>query len=148
MELVVTVAIVSVLAAVAMPYAEVSVMRGKEMELRRDLREMRTAIDMFHADWEKGLIPPIADLASLDGYPRTLQILLGPVHLADGRERRYLRRIPREPFAKGETPAEESWRLIGYRDSAEAEAWGEEDIWDVASPIDAPALDGSRYPDW
>src|SRR5512142_888345 len=99
-ELLVTLAILSILAAAALPYAELTVRRDKELELRRSLREVRTAIDAFHDDWVAGRITHTDDTASADGYPKTLQVLVQGVDTgrAAGSKRRYLRRIPRAPF--------------------------------------------------
>lgn len=60
-ELLMTLAILSVLAAVAVPYAETMVIRGKELELRKSLRQVRTAIDRFHEDVRTGRVSKLAD---------------------------------------------------------------------------------------
>ena len=44
-ELLITITILAILASVVMPLSQMSVKRSKEMELREDLRVMRTAID-------------------------------------------------------------------------------------------------------
>src|SRR5215813_2131074 len=75
-ELLVTLVILSILAAAALPDAEVTVRREKEIELRRALRDVRTAIDAFYDDWKGGKISRTSTAASEDGYPRTLQILV------------------------------------------------------------------------
>src|ERR1700733_7728845 len=66
-EMLVVLAILAVLAAVTVPYAEVTVRRDKELDLRRDLREMRAAIDHFHRDWQDGIISKFDSQASDDG---------------------------------------------------------------------------------
>src|SRR4051812_16236 len=98
-ELLVTLAILSILAAAALPYAEVTVRREKEIELRKALRDVRSAIDAFYDDWKGGKISRSATAASEDGYPRTLQTLVDGADTGDakGSKRRYLRRIPRDP---------------------------------------------------
>src|SRR4030065_508490 len=75
-ELLVTLVVLSILAAAALPYAEMTVTRTKELELRRALREVRTAIDRFHEDWLSGKISKTNADASDDGYPRSLQVLV------------------------------------------------------------------------
>ena len=65
-ELLVTLVILAILAAGALPYAEVTVRREKELELRRSLREVRSAIDAFHDDWKGGKIAKTSDAASED----------------------------------------------------------------------------------
>jgi general secretion pathway protein G len=145
-ELLVTLAILSILALAALPYAEVTVRREKELELRQALREVRSAIDAFHEDWKAGRISRTATAASEDGYPRTLQVLVEGADTGDlkGTRRRYLRRIPRDPFAAA--PGE--WVLRGYQDAAESLAWGARDVYDIRTASEGTALDGSRYREW
>src|SRR5881397_88811 len=75
-ELLVALAILSILAAAALPYAEVTVRREKELELRRALRDVRTAIDAFYEDSKSGKVSKTSGAASEDGYPKTLQVLV------------------------------------------------------------------------
>ena len=149
-ELLVVLVILSILAAAALPYAEVTVRRNKELELRRSLREIRTGIDRFHDDWEAGRIPKDGDAASGDGYPRSLGVLVDGLELADvsGSRRYYLRRIPRDPFAPGHVAAAEHWALRSYQDEPNALTWGGQDVYDVRSTAEGTALDGSRYREW
>ncbi len=150
-ELLVTLAILSILATVALPYVELSVRRDRELELRQSLREVREAIDSFHADWLAGRISRSTDSASEDGYPRRLQVMVDGVDTgrAGGGKRRYLRRIPRNPFA--ETASQEvqtQWLLRGYQDSPEAPAWNGRDVYDIRANTSARAIDASLYRDW
>lgn len=149
-ELLVTLLILSILAGAALPYAEVTVQRNREIELRRGLREIRNAIDRYHDDWLLG--PPIknSDTASEDGYPRTLRVLADGVPLRDqlGKRRIYLRRIPTDPFADQTRSAEEQWVLRSYQDERQSGSWGGRDIYDIRSGSERIALDGSRYRDW
>lgn len=149
-ELLVVLVILSILAAAAVPYAEVSVRRDKELELRRALREVRTAIDAFHADWEAGRMSGFSSAASEDGYPRRLEILVEGVDLAgaSGKQRRYLRRVPRDPFADQTVSASAQWVLRSYRDAPDSGTWGGEDVYDIRSASAGTALDGSRYREW
>lgn len=149
-ELLVTLVIVSILAAAALPYAETTVRREKELELRRALRDVRGAIDRFHDDWEAGRIPRQADGASEDGYPKTLAVLVDGVDSGDARggKRRYLRRVPRNPFTDAQADADEQWILRSYQDATDALMWGKQDVYDIRSASEATALDGSRYRDW
>lgn len=148
MEVLVTLVLLAIIASVAMPYAEMTVRRQHEMELRHNLREIRSAVDHFHADWRQGLITSLAPAASRDGYPVRLSVLVERVRLADGRTRKYLRRIPRDPFADQSLPTESHWRLVGYRDSPERAEWGGDDVYDVRSRSKRQAIDGSWYADW
>lgn len=149
-ELLVTLLILSILAAAALPYAESTVRRSHEIELRRALRDIRTAIDRYHEEWELGRIPKGTETASDNGYPRTLRVLADGVPLGDqsGKRRIYLRRIPGDPFADQARPAEEHWILRGYQDERGSGTWGGRDVYDVHSASEQIALDGSRYRDW
>jgi len=149
-ELLVTLVILSILAAAALPYAEVSVRRERELELRRALREVRSAIDAFNEDWKSGKISKAASAASEDGYPKSLQLLVEGADSGDakGGKRKYLRRIPRDPFADpARTPAEH-WVVRGYQDATDTIVWGGRDVYDVRSAAEGAALDGTRYKDW
>ena len=149
-ELLVTLTILSILAAAALPYAEVTVRREKELELRQALREVRTAIDAFHEDWKAGRISRTATAASEDGYPRTLQTLIEGADTGDvkGTKRRYLRRIPRNPVADASRPAAEQWVLLGYQDARDSLTWDSRDVYDLRSAADGTALDGTKYREW
>lgn len=149
-ELLVTLAIVSILAAAALPYAETTVRREKELELRRALRDVRGAIDRFNDDWVAGRIPKTAEGASEDGYPKTLAVLVHGVDAGEARggRRTYLRRVPRDPFADAQVAPEQQWVLRGYQDEVDAIVWGKKDVYDVRSASETIALDGTRYRDW
>jgi general secretion pathway protein G len=149
-ELLVTLVLLSILAAAALPYAEIAVRREKELELRRSLREVRTAIDNFHDDWKSGAISKTGDGPSDDGYPKSLEVLVEGTEAGDakGGVRRYLRRIPRDPFGEPGTEPEEQWIIRGYQDETDATSWNGIDVYDVRSASEATAIDGSRYGDW
>ncbi|MEM1267666.1 MAG: type II secretion system protein [Pseudomonadota bacterium] len=142
-ELLVVMAILSILAVTALPFAETSVQRRAELALRETLRTTRTAIDAFHADWRAGRME--ADAASANGYPRALGDLVSGVEVADADgtivRRRYLRRLPENPFAP-----EDGWRLIGY--TQDGPNWDGEDVWDLRPRTDREALDGSAIAEW
>jgi general secretion pathway protein G len=146
----VVLAILAILAAVTLPYAEVTVKRGKELELKRDLREVREAIDRFHAYWASGALSRISRSASDDGYPRTLAVL---VEGAEGTgpktvPQKYLRRVPENPFGDTSLPLDQQWGLRSYADKSQSTQWGGQDVYDVYCPGDDKALDGSLYHDW
>lgn len=149
-ELIVTLVILSILAVAALPYAELSVKRNKEIELRRSLRIIRMAIDDFHEDWKTGKIPKTSDVASDDGYPRTLSILTEGVDLATatGKRKKYLRRILPNPFVEQSMFSEQQWFLRSYQDEIDATSWGEQDVYDIRYNSTKKALDGSQYADW
>lgn len=149
-ELLVTLLILSVLAAVALPYAEIGVRREKEFELRHSLREVRNAIDAFHEDWKNGEVSRTAEGVSEDGFPKTLDILVEGVDTGDakGTKRRYLRRIPRDPFADQSKKLAEQWVLRGYQDELDQMRWGGKDVFDLHSAYEGEAIDGTHYKDW
>lgn len=149
-ELLVTLVILSILATAALPYAEVAVRRDKEIELRRALRDLRAAIDGFHDDWVGGRISKAGATGSDDGYPKSLQVLVDGADSGDakGTRRKYLRRVPRDPFADPAKPAPEQWVLRSYQDAADSLVWGGRDVYDVRSGSEAVALDGTHYKDW
>lgn len=149
-ELLVTLTVLSILAAAALPSVETIVIRTKEIELHRSLREIRSAIDNFHEDWMSGKIPKTNSSASEDGYPRTLQMLVDGIESSNvkGGKHRYLRRIPRDPFSASDQAPEENWVARGYQDEVGTTIWGGKDVYDVRSASDRVALDGTRYRDW
>lgn len=149
-ELLVTLVILSILASAALPYAEITIRREKELELRHALRAVRSAIDEFHADWKAGRIPRQSDAASEHGYPKTLAVLTAGVDLgtASGERRRYLRRVPRDPFGDPQVEPERQWLLNAYADRPDAKIWGGVDVYDLRSQSGAKAIDGTAYRDW
>ena len=149
-ELLVTLVILSILAAAAVPYAEMTIRREKEVELRRALRDVRGAIDAFHDDWKTGKVSKTSDAASDDGYPKTLQTLVDGAEAGDakGGKRKYLRNVPRDPLADSSKPPKEQWMLRGYQDETDSITWGGKDVYDIRSASEATALDGTRYKDW
>lgn len=146
----VTLVILSVLASAALPYAEITFRRDQELELRRALREIRSAIDDFHADWKAGKMPLTSDAASEDGFPKSLTVLVEGVDLAGLSEKRrfYLRRIPRNPFAVATMEIEKQWQLRAYRDKKNAAFWSGDDVYDVYAGTEKMAIDQTYYKDW
>lgn len=151
-EMIVVLLIVSVLAGMAAPVASKRVEREKAFALKATLREMRTAIDRFHIDWEEAKgAGGFAKAASADGYPVSFDILVEGVDAGDatGRKRRYLRAIPRNPFMPSATPPEKHWNLIGYQDDPRSQGrLSGKDIYDIRSAKEGEAIDGSRIEDW
>jgi general secretion pathway protein G len=150
LELLITLVILSVLASAVLPMAEVTIKRTKEIELRRSLRLIRTAIDEYKADYDKAVLEKkINATLGETGYPKELKALV------DGNDwgglyspkRRYLRGVPRDPFAPSDLPAEENWALRAYADDP-GESWSGDDIYDVHSQSDGIALDGTPYNEW
>jgi general secretion pathway protein G len=146
-EMMVTLAIISVLAMLVVPVAQVSVQRAKEQELRTALREIRHAIDAYKAASDEGRIARDA-LAS--GYPASLQVLLeGSEDRQQPKQKlRFLRRLPRDPFFPDpEVPAEQTWGLRSYASEASDPRAGN-DVYDVHSTALLSGLNGIAYKDW
>jgi len=144
-ELVITVAIVGVLALMAVPLLEVAAQRQKETELRTALRQIRGAIDAYHqAVKDKKIEAPL----DASGYPPNLEVLVEGVPDITQPDRRkiyFLRRLPRDPMNpdKERAPAQ-SWGLRSYESPADAPAPGE-DVYDVYSTSEAVGLNGVPY---
>jgi general secretion pathway protein G len=138
-ELIICVAIVAILASAAIPIARFQVKREKERELRRDLWEMRDAIDHYRDAAEKGGIQIKAD--SL-GYPPDLETLVNGVDIQD-KKVKFLRRIPVDPMT-GTT----DWGLRSNQDDPDSDSFGGQNVFDVHSKSTGTALDGTKYSTW
>lgn len=146
-EMLVTVAIVAILATVAMPLSELTQQRVKEQELRQDLREIRTAIDAYKQAVDEGRINRSLDQS---GYPPTLDVLVEGVEDAKSPVTKtiyFLRRIPMDPFAENAADAESSWGKRSYESPPDAPHEGK-DVFDVYSLSDRTGLNGTPYRDW
>jgi general secretion pathway protein G len=154
MEMIVVLLIVSVLAAMAAPVTAKRVAREREMALRATLREVRTAIDRFHADWEEAKgAGGFNKAASPDGYPVSFDVLVEGVDAGGGatvRKRRYLRAVPRNPFVPVSEPIDRHWHRIAYQDDPKSRQQLQDgkDIYDIRSARQGDALDGSRIEEW
>ena len=145
-ELLVVVTILMILASAVMPLAQVTSQRQREAELRRTLRELRTAIDGFKNSVEQGLIPTTELEPGSEGYPPDLETLVEGVSAANdasGRKLRFLRRIPIDPMT-----ADTEWGLRSYQDSPTDNSWGGQNVFDVNTKSGGTGLDGTKYRDW
>jgi general secretion pathway protein G len=147
-ELVITLAIIGLLATAAMPLAQLVTKREKEAELRGALRDIRGALDAYKAAAQAGHIK--LELGS-SGYPPDLKSLYAGVEDAASEKKvnlYFLRRIPRDPFfPDGATPAEETWGLRSYKSPPDDPQSGD-DVFDVYSLSGAKGLNGVSYRDW
>lgn len=145
-ELIVVSAMLAILASAAVPLATVTMQRQREIELRRNLREIRTAIDRYKDAVDLGTIN-VPDRDPDDaGYPPDLETLVAGEELAgdeSGRRMRFLRRVPLDPLTRGR-----EWGLRAYQDEPDARRWGGGNVYDVYSLATGVALDGTRYRDW
>lgn len=145
-ELIVVTTVLLILAATVMPLAQVTTQRQKEVELRRALREMRTAVDRFKDAADQGLIPSTELEPGNEGYPPDLETLVEGVAAAgdaSGRKLKFLRRIPLDPMTKTQ-----EWGLRSYQDDPDDTSWGGENVFDVYSTSQGTALDGTKYREW
>ena len=148
-EMLVVIAIVGILASAVMPLSRMTVRRVKEIELRSGLRALRTAIDAFNRDCVTKKLA--SDNCTKDNFPETLDVLTQPLKLAgaDDKTRKYLRRIPRDPFDRsGQTPGADAWGLRSYNDLPDSSQWGGENVYDVYSKSDGISSDGTKYSTW
>jgi general secretion pathway protein G len=148
MELVVTLALLGLLAMLAAPMAEVAVQRSREQALRESLREIRVAIDRYKVAADRGLI---RREAGDSGYPPSLQALVEgvPNQKAPSEEKLFfLRRVPRDPFVlDASVPAEQTWVLRAYASAPDSPAAGA-DVFDVLATAEGVGLNGIPYRDW
>jgi general secretion pathway protein G len=146
--MVITVAIVAVLALGLLPLTQLAAQRAKETELRAALRDIRSAIDAYKdaSDTRR-----IARKADQSGYPPSLQALVEgveDVRSADGRMIYFMRRIPRDPFFSDATvAAAETWGLRSYESPPDEPEPGD-DVFDIYSLSSAVGLNGVPYRQW
>ena len=138
-ELIITIAIIGLLAGAAVPIVRVRVKREKEVELRRDLWEMRDAIDRYKDAADRGAFQTKVD--SL-GYPPDLQTLVDGVDV-QGKKLRFLRRIPVDPMT-----GDSDWGQRSNQDDADSTSWGGQNVFDVYTKSEGTALDGTKYNAW
>ena len=141
-ELLISVVVLGILAAVAMPLVQVSVTRTRELELRRSVRQLREGIDLFKAEYDKARTNltdarnDFKKLVSVDrtGYPLTLDEMVAT---------KILRRIPRDPMNP-----DGKWVVRSFSDNPESSLSDAKDVYDVRSASKAVALDGTTYDTW
>jgi general secretion pathway protein G len=147
-ELVITLAIVGLLASAAMPLAQLVAQREKEAELRSALREIRGALDAYKFAAETGHIE--RKLGS-SGYPPELKLLYEGVQDTASEKKvmlYFLRRVPRDPFfPDGSVPAEQTWGVRSYQSPPDDPQPGD-DVFDVYSLAPGNGLNGVPYHDW
>jgi general secretion pathway protein G len=150
--MIVTLTVLAILAAAAMPIAKTAIQRDKELELRRALREIREALDAYKKLADEKKIEVEEDS---EGYPSDLETLVKGVEVQESQEGgeeggkaskkliRFLRRIPKDPMT-----GTLEWGLRSYQDDPDSDTWGEENVYDIHTKSGAKALDGSKYRDW
>jgi general secretion pathway protein G len=147
-EMLVTMTILAILAAAVIPLAKTAIKREREIDLRRNLRIIREAIDAYKklADEKK-----IEVEGESEGYPPDLETLVKGVELKGEQEGeksekkivKFLRRIPIDPMTNSN-----EWGLRSYQDDPDSDSWGRENVYDIYTKSQATALDGTKYKDW
>lgn len=143
LEMVVTATVLMILASVTVPLARNGLKRQQELELRRNLREIRTAIDEYkkQAEQQKIKAPP----AEANFYPESLEILVEGVPATGSLSRKvkFLRRIPIDPLT-----GKAEWGLRNTSDDPKSTSWGGGHVYDVYSLSNATGMNGIPYREW
>src|ERR1019366_5104615 len=140
-ELIVAFSILLILSTLALPLARMQLKRGRERELRRDLREMRTAVDRYKEASDRGMIQVKVDT---EGYPPDLQTLVDGVK-ANGsvdKKLKFLRRIPKDPMSNST-----DWGVRSYQDEPDSPSSAGQNVFDVYTKSQDKAMDGTKYSD-
>ena len=140
LELIVAASILLILASAALPVVRFTIVRAKEVELHRALREMRDAIDHYKDYADRNLIR--VEVGS-EGYPPDLETLVKGVQIGPDRKMRFLRRIPVDPMI-----GRAEWNVQAVQDDPDSTSSSGNNVFDVHSKSQATALDGTRYADW
>jgi general secretion pathway protein G len=119
-ELLVVLALISILATMGMAQYRLGIVHAREAVLKTDLFDLRDAIDQYYAD--KGQ------------YPGTLDALV-----SDG----YIRKIPVDPF----TNAADTWQTIPSEPDPNNPT-AIPGIYDVKSGSEQTAINGTKYSEW
>ena len=146
-ELVVTVAIVAILASGAIPLTHIAAQRAKEQDLRTALRQVRGAIDAYKAAADGGLIEK---KEGASGYPPDLNLLVAGVDNIKNPDKQkiyFLRRLPRDPFAPDMDKPDQTWNKRSYDSPPDSPREGK-DVFDVFSKADGIGLNGIPYKLW
>lgn len=148
-ELMVSLAIIAIMASIATPMIQLTVQRQKEQQLREHLREMRRAIDAYKKAADEGRVKKNADAS---GYPPNLQVLVDGVEDAKSAKHeriRFLRRIPQDPMMKNPSASSlnQAWGLRSYDSSPEQPRYTQ-DVYDVYSLSTQTGINGVAYAQW
>ena len=144
-ELLATVIILMILASAILPTAKVLRKRQKEIELRRSLRIVRTALDGYHDAVRQGRIGGTDVKVGSEGYPPDLDVLVKGVSQVGKIDvkLKFLRRVPVDPMT-----GTKDWRLRSMQDEPDSASWGGQNVFDVFTRSAGKALDGTNYADW
>ena len=145
LELVATATIMMILASAILPMGRVAVQRQREIDLRRELRTLRRAIDQYKQAVDQGQIGGTDVKLGSEGYPPDLETLVKGVNRVGALDRKlkFLRRIPVDPMT-----GQAEWGQRCYQDEPDSRSWCGENVWDVYSKSTAKGLDGTNYDTW
>jgi len=150
-ELIVTMVIMGILASLIMPLTQMNVKRSQELELHRNLRTIRTAIDEFKKNYDRAVKEKrLLAVNGKSGYPETLQQLVEGYDFGGlyQNKKKFLRRIPPDPMHPPPPGEEPKWGMRSFADQPDSSAWGGEDVYDVYSLSEGTAIDGTKYNEW
>jgi general secretion pathway protein G len=140
LELIIACTLLLILASAAVPLVRITIVRSREAELRRSLREIRNAIDRY-----KDMADTLAFQTEVgsNGYPPDLETLVKGLTISGNRKVRFLRRIPVDPMT-----GKREWGMRSVQDDPDSTSWGGSNVFDVFSTSQGTALDGTKYSDW
>jgi general secretion pathway protein G len=139
LELIIATMILLILTSMAVPLARVTIKREKERELRRDLWEMRDAIDRYKDAAERNAFQT---KVGTQNYPPDLETLVKGEEV-QGKKIRFLRKIPVDPMTNSA-----EWGMRSMQDDPDSDSWGGQNVFDVYTKSQGTGLDGSKYKDW
>jgi general secretion pathway protein G len=139
LELIIVITILMILMGAALPVVRLSVKRQKETELRRDLWEMRAAIDRYKDAADRNAF---RTKVGSEGYPPDMDTLVNGEDV-QGKKLRFLRRIPVDPMT-----GKAEWGMHSMQDDPTSDSWGGQNVFDVYSKSQGKGLDGTDYKDW
>ncbi len=144
-EVLAVAAIIAILAAAILPLSKLTRQRQRELELRRTLRELRSAIDRFKDGVDRGQIGGTDVKLGSEGYPESLETLVEGVNQVGrpGVKLKFMRRIPLDPFT-----GKPEWGMRCYQDEPDSTSWCGDNVYDVYSQVEGTALDGTKLKDW
>lgn len=144
LELIITLAVLSIVILASVPYLRNTVKREREVTLRRNLRTIRKALDAYNIDYVRGFVGPLDRKEGDMGYPPSLEILVEGINPPNtDKTIRYLRRIPVDPFT-----GRPDWGLRAMQDKPDSDSWNGKNVFDVYSKSEEAALNGTKYRDW
>lgn len=141
-EILITIVIIGILASILMPLSRMTVKRTKEVELRRNLRIIRDALDEYKKYATEKKISVEVDST---GYPKKLEVLVegGELIGQQGKKKKFLRGVPIDPITNSI-----GWGMRCYEDEPDAISWCGKDVFDIFSKSEDIALDGTKYKEW